>query len=121
LINDAEGSLVPVIELTLQQVLGTMLLSGKKMRLSTKSFLNCAFFNPLPSRWEPIIEKFGFEFELLSNENPKQTLIFSMDENFEILNINLSEQMVFQELFSRLIMSFDIVGDILFDNYNMED
>jgi len=111
---------VPVIELTLQQVLGTMLLSGKKMRLSTKSFLNCSFFNPLPSRWEPIIEKFGFEFELLSNENPKQSLIFSMDENFEILNINLSEQMV-RGFFIIILIQFILVGDILFNDNNMED
>jgi len=83
----------------MQQMIGTLLIVKKKVRLSTRVMLNCAYFNPLPSRWEPIIEKFGLEFDLISSENPKLSIMISMDENFESLNFNVSEEMVCFEHF----------------------
>lgn len=99
LINDAEGSLVPVIQFTLQEVVGTFLTVHGKLRLSARALINCSYFNSLPSRWEPIIEKFGLEVDIVNADNPKTSIIISMDEVSDIMNLTISEEMVFLFIF----------------------
>jgi len=95
IINDAEGSLVPVLEFTMFEFLITMIKLPNKIKLSGRVVLNCSYFNPLPSKWEPFIERYGFNFDLTTQqESPKMSVVLSTSEGFDELNINVSEQML---------------------------
>ena len=62
------------------------------LSLSTIFFsLSSSYFNMYNSRWEPIIEKTGFNLEINSSF-PKSSANLEINENFEILNINISAQ-----------------------------
>ena len=94
IINDANECLVPVFELTLQEVYGTVVTVKQKTSTILKFVINCSYFNPLPSKWEPIIEKFGLEMDIIQENNPKLSILLTIDEDFDILNINISEEMI---------------------------
>jgi len=65
-----------------------------KIILSGNLLQSFSYFNPYPSKWEPILEQFGLNFDFVKEENPKMSLFISTDQNFENLNINISEEMV---------------------------
>jgi hypothetical protein len=94
LINDAEGTLVPVLEFTMFELKIAMLKLPEKLKLSGVIILNCSYFNPVPSKWEPFIEKFGLSFELTMKDNPKIDISISTTAKYEEINIDISEQMV---------------------------
>lgn len=89
-----EGSFVPVIELTAQDVMATIIMTKKKLIVSTRIVLSCSFFNLLPSKWEPVIERFSLDVGLVMQKNPKLSVIISTEETSDDLNINLSEELV---------------------------
>ena len=76
------------------ELLITMMKLPDKLKLGGRVVLSCSYFNPLPSKWEPFIEKFGLNFEFGMGENPKINVVISTSEDFENININISEQMV---------------------------
>ena len=56
---------------------------------------SCLFFNPIPFKWEPIVEKFGFNAEIISSpQNPKLQVMFRNLPDFNSLNIDISGEMV---------------------------
>ena len=76
---------------------------GVEARLTTamiglkgKMIFGVAYYNPRSTHWEPIIEKFGLDYEVKTgpNLNPKTSVVLSTNENFMDLNINLSNDMV---------------------------
>ena len=65
-----------------------------KLKLSGKIIMNCSYFNPLASKWEPFIEKFGLLFDFAMEDNPKMSILISTSEDCEEISVNVSEQMV---------------------------
>lgn len=67
-----------------------------KSILSMVVSLSSTFFNPLIAVWEPIVERCTFALDMSINEisNPKKYVILEMNSPQEILNINLSTQML---------------------------
>ena len=54
-----------------------------------------SFFNPQPSRWEPIIEKYGFDYDIImSDSSPKMSISLGTAEKYDDFNINISDQML---------------------------
>lgn len=94
MINDAEGTLVPVLEFTMFELKIAMLKHPEKLKLNGVIILNCSYFNPVASKWEPFIEKFGLNCDLAMKENPKMDILISTVEKYEEINIDISEQMV---------------------------
>jgi len=89
-----EGALVPVLEFTIFELLTTMIKAAHKLKMDAKLIMNCSYFNPLPSKWEPFVEKFGLNVHFAKGDNPKTTLLVSSSEEFEEINLNISEEMV---------------------------
>jgi hypothetical protein len=60
--------------------------------LSTLWKLNVQFYNPKSSEWEPIIEDFGFNFDLSLNSTstPHKYLILELNPDEKCLNINIA-------------------------------
>jgi len=50
------------------------------------------FYNPKSSEWEPIIEDFGFNFDLSLNSTstPHKYLILELNPDEKCLNINIA-------------------------------
>mmetsp|Transcript_20208 Transcript_20208/g.17386 ORF Transcript_20208/g.17386 Transcript_20208/m.17386 type:complete len:248 (+) Transcript_20208:1078-1821(+) len=94
LINDAEGVLVPTLDFTIYELTAGVLMVPDKLTVGGSITLSSSYFNPEPSKWEPIIEKFGLDFEVTQQENPQLSLILTSKENFEEMNINVSEEML---------------------------
>jgi len=94
LINDAEGTLVPAMEATLQGLEAVVVMVDKNVIVSTKILVSCSYFNSLPSKWEPIIEKFCLELDVVMKDDPKLSVMVSLGESSEVLNIDISEEML---------------------------
>ena len=64
------------------------------------------FYNPTIAIWEPIIERssFALDMSLTAKSNPKKYIILEMNSPLEVLNINLSAQMV--SVFHRTYLSW---------------
>ncbi len=58
--------------------------------------MSSSYYNPQVSRWEPILEKIGFDIEVASNQNvsPKFAINLEINESFECFNITVSTQML---------------------------
>jgi len=94
LINDAQGILAPALELTLYEMRTEIIKLQKKLRISGRLIVSLSYFNPHPSKWEPIIEKIGLDVEVIQEENPKLTLSISNLDEYDEMNINISDSMV---------------------------
>jgi len=87
---------MPTLEFNLIQItLQMVMVPPSKIKLSGQIVTSCSYFNPYPLRWEPIIEKVGFIFDVVSAENPKSKIALSLTEESESFNVNVSEEMVF--------------------------
>jgi len=85
---------VPVFEFKITEILANMLKLPNYMNIKGTIIFHCSYFNSLPSKWEPVIEKWGADFELANGENPKTAFSLVTNQNFNTLNLNISEQMV---------------------------
>ena len=94
MINDAEGLLVPVLEFKIAEIVAGMLMIAENMYITGKLILACSYFNSVPSQWEPIIEKFGLDFAVVMEQNPKMQISLSTNQSFKTFQLNISEQMV---------------------------
>jgi len=94
LINDAEGILVPAMEATLQGLEAVVVMVNNQVMLSTRILVSCSYFNSLPSKWEPIIEKFCLELDVVTKTDPKLSVMISLGEASNVLNIDISEEML---------------------------
>jgi hypothetical protein len=58
--------------------------------------LSASYYNGFLCRWEPFIEKIGFDIDITygANSNPKLYFVMQMNTNYEIFNINISHHMV---------------------------
>ena len=67
-----------------------------KLELKGKLSFTCSYYNPRSSHWEPIIERYGLDYEICTGErlNPKTSVLLRTSEEFSDLNINVSDQMV---------------------------
>jgi len=78
-----------------------MIMTPKVMKINGDIVFSCNYFNSLPSKWEPILEEFGADFELEMGEDPKMSFALATNKNFETLNINVSESMVYYNSLSQ--------------------
>ena len=94
LINDTEGHLVPILELFVGGKSIKMKKDSESLNVGGTIILKCSYFNSLPSKWEPIIEEFGLDFEFAMQKNPKLALTLGTNKAYETLNLNISQEMV---------------------------
>ena len=66
--------------------------------------LAASYYNPFVSRWEPFIEKVGLDFEWITskNKNPKFLINLQLGEEFKMINLNFSFEMVYLFLINNL-------------------
>lgn len=105
-INDAGEAYVPVVDLTLYESQLIFHQTRVKSILSTVISMSSTFYNPTIGVWEPIIERCTFALDMSLNErsNPKKYIILEMNSPNEILNFNVSAQMV--NIFHKTQMSW---------------
>jgi hypothetical protein len=77
-----------------------------KSILSMVVSISSTFYNPIIAIWEPIIERstFALDMSLTAVSNPKKYVILEMNSPMEVLNINLSAQMI--SVFHRTYLSW---------------
>ena len=96
LINDALTAYTPIIDLSIMigDKIVTMLEQEGEMNFKGTFTLRSSYYNPIADVWEPFIEGFNLESEIVSskNANIKTQYVFSVSN--EVLNINLSEVMI---------------------------
>ena len=87
---------MPVVDLTFYESQLIFHQTRVKSILSMVISLSSTFYNPSISFWEPIIERCTLMVDVSINEvgNPKKYIIFEMNQPNEILNINISTQMI---------------------------
>ena len=58
--------------------------------------MSSSYYNPQVSRWEPILEKIGFDIEVASNQNvsPKFAVTLEINEAYDCFNVTVSTQML---------------------------
>lgn len=91
IINDAQGILVPALDFTIFGMACTMLKTPTVLQMVGQVSLGLQYFNPLPSKMEPVLEKFGLDFEVTMQENPQMAVIL---KSTETMNINVSDSML---------------------------
>jgi len=90
-INDAQGLLLPALDFKLYQMTISMLKTPTILKVGGNLQFGLSYFNPLPSKMEPIIEKFGSDFEVTMAENPQMAVVL---RSTDIMNINVSNTML---------------------------
>ena len=85
----------PSLEFTVHEIVLHMLKLSESLQITGLIVFGLSYFNSLPSKWEPIIEKTGYDFEFIKAQKPKISLILSTNKDYEEMNINISDTMVF--------------------------
>ncbi|CAD8067129.1 unnamed protein product [Paramecium primaurelia] len=95
-INDAGEAYVPVFDLTLSETQLQFQKINSKSIISTIIKLSSSFYNPKIAIWEPILESCNFSVDVSLNPKgePQCIIYLEMIQEQEILNINLSAQMI---------------------------
>ena len=95
MLNENQEALIPILEFTIYQIELKGYLLGTQRKTSFTTVASCLFFNPIPFKWEPIVEKFGLNIEIISsNKNPKLQIVVNSLPDYNSLNIDISDQMV---------------------------
>ena len=71
-----------------------------KKKLKAEIAFGLSYYNIKVSHWEPIIERFGLDCEYRSGVtlHPRNSILIKTSQGFESTNINISNDMVSQEL-----------------------
>ena len=87
---------MPILEATIIQLGAGALIRAARIELKGVIIFGVSYCNPRLARWEPIIERFGLEYELRtgSNLSPKTNVLLKTNEEFDDLNIDISSDMV---------------------------
>ncbi|CAK86161.1 unnamed protein product (macronuclear) [Paramecium tetraurelia] len=95
-INDAGEVYVPVFDVTLSETQLQFQKINQKSIYSTIIKLSSSFYNPKIAVWEPILESCNFSVDVSLNPKgePQCIIYLEMTQEQEILNINLSAQMI---------------------------
>ncbi|KAL4492372.1 hypothetical protein ABPG72_005507 [Tetrahymena utriculariae] len=106
IINDGEGSSVPVLELTLNETQMVYNISKVKSIMSAILKFSLGFYNPSTSKWEAIIERAALDFDISFNKysNPRKQIIIELNPEYEEININISKELI--KIIKHTIMSW---------------
>lgn len=102
IINDALTAYTPVLDVSISLTDKGVTLIEKNHEVNAKGMLSLwlSYYNPISDVWEPFIEPFNLECEIISSlsNNIKTQYVFSVTS--EVLNVNCSEIMVknFQDI-----------------------
>lgn len=72
------------------------LLTAPKIQLTGKLIFGVSYYNPRSTHWEPIVERFGLDYEIQTGPKliPKTSILLKTNEEFTDLNLNISNDMV---------------------------
>lgn len=89
------GYLAPALRLRIHDLMSNVIIKEEQKKIDGKLIFDCGYYNPETFKWSPMIDKFGVDVELETQESPRIGLKIMNLEKFSALNLNLSDQMVF--------------------------
>lgn len=98
IINDGEGSCVPVIEMSVKESQLVFDKSSSHSVVSAIVKIEVSFYNPTTSRWEAVIEPTALDFDMQLNLDKAADLgkimILKLNPEYEEINVNLSRELI---------------------------
>jgi len=109
LVDNSEGFLAPALKLGIYDLqVSVAVTMPNKVLLQGKTLLDGCFYNSLPCKWEPFLEKAGFRFECLAEENHKIHVELQNSEDTQTINLNVCDQLL--DIAQHLAKTWYVVG-----------
>ena len=98
--DDESETLVPIVEFCIHNINIHLIKFINKLRVNGHLVIASSFYNIVLSGWEPFIEKYGIQFNVIKQtKNPQLGLTLITHPDYEDLNFNFSDQMVYHLFF----------------------
>ena len=94
MIDNAKGLYAPCMKLTMFELVLYVNQAVDKVSIQGRTLMNCSYLNPIPSKWEPILETSGLNFCCKIIEGNNVTVNIATSEDTEGIYLNVSDEMV---------------------------
>ena len=95
MIDNSEGLLAPALKFKFFELLASVrLMELNKVNAQGRILMSFSYFNPLPCKWEPFVEKSGLSFDCVIEDKSKVNLTVHNSRDIDEINFNISEQLV---------------------------